>query len=231
MRTTPRFRSAVAVLGLLSVGPSVRLCAAQADPDKTVAGGGTFPAGWNVRTDLNLRTGQAPPLANVKFVTMGDGHHATMGPAAIFWRDADVASGNYHVVASLTQTKNPEHPEAYGIFIGGRHLADSAQSYTYFLVRAVDGKYSIRRRAGYAAKPTAVVEWTASDAVTKADGATGKATNELSILVQGGNVSFLVNGKEVYSAKATDLDTLGTVGFRVNHNLDVHLGALGIHKM
>ena len=72
--------------------------------------------------------------------------------------------------------------------------------------------------------------WTANDAVVKADSA-GKATNELSILVSGGNVKFMVNGKEVYTAKASDVDAVGLVGLRVNHNLDVHVGPLGVHKM
>lgn len=209
---------------------SATTLSAQADPDRTVAGGGNFPAGWHVRTELSRQTGQPAPVANIKFSAMGDGFHVTVGPAAIYWRDADTASGNYHVVAKLTQMQNPAHPESYGIILGGKSLADSGQSYTYFLVRAVDGMYSIRRRAGYAARPTAVVEWTASDAVVKAD-STGKATNELSVLVRGGRVSFMVNGKEVYAADAAGLDTGGVVGYRVNHNLDVHLGPLGIHKL
>jgi len=204
--------------------------AAQADPDRTVAGGGTFPPGWHVRTELARQTGQPAPLANVKFSNMGDGLHVTVGPAAIYWRDADTASGNYHIVAKITQMQNPAHPESYGIILGGQNLADSGQSYTYFLVRAVDGMYSIRRRAGYTARPKAVVEWTASDAVTKSD-STGKATNELSVEVRGGRARFMVNGKEVYAGDATGLDTRGVVGYRVNHNLDVHLGPLGIHKL
>lgn len=211
-----------ALFALLSFTPAV-LCA-QADPDRTVAGGGSFPAGWHVRTERNA------PLTNVKFAAMGDGFHVTVGPAAIYWRDADTASGNYHVVATITQTKNPAHPEAYGILIGGKSLADSAQSYTYFIVRAVDGKFMIRRRPGYASPPTNVVDWTESPAVVRAD-STGKATNELSILVRGGKVSFMVNGKEVYAGDAAGLDVSGVVGYRVNHNLDVHLGPLGIHKL
>ena len=203
---------------------------AQADPDRTVAGGGSVPAGWNVRTEPNRQTGQPAPLANVKFATMGDGFHVTVGPAAIYWRGRDTVSGNYHVVAKIAQTKNPAHPESYGIFIGGRNLADSTQSYTYFLVRAVDGMYSIRRRNGYTTRPTAIVEWTAGDAVTKADSA-GRATNELSVAVGGGKVRFMVNGKEVYAADAATVPTNGVVGYRVNHNLDVHLGPLGIHKL
>ena len=193
------------------------------DPDHTVAGGGQFPAGWHVRTENNA------PAANVKFVAMGPGFHTTMGPAAIFWRDADMASGNYHTVATFTQTKAPMHPEAYGLIFGGQHLADSAQSYTYFIVRG-DGKYSIRRRAGYTSRPTAIVEWTANDAVNKAD-STGKATNELAVKVSDGKVSFTVNGKEVYSTDAAKVDAAGIVGYRVNHNLDVHLSAIGIHKL
>ncbi|MFN2570270.1 MAG: hypothetical protein ABR537_01470 [Gemmatimonadales bacterium] len=203
--------------------------AAQADPDRTVAGGGTFPAGWHVRTETNRQTGQPAPLDNVKFSAMGNELHTTVGPAAIYWRDRDTISGNYHVVAKLSQMKNPAHPEAFGLFIGGKKLADSGQSYTYFLVRPIDGMYSIRRRSSYATRPTAVVEWTASDAVNKAD-SSGRATNELSVLVQGGKAKFMVNGKQVYTGDAATLDVNGVVGYRVNHNLDVHLGTLGIHK-
>jgi len=204
---------------------------AQSDPDKSVAGGGALPADWHAQTDWSLRTNQAPSLENVKFVVMGSGHHATTGPAAIFWRDADRGSGDYRVVASITQSKNPEHPEAYGLLIGGRDLAGDGQAYTYFLVRAYDGKFSIRRRGAQKTRPTAVVDWTAHEAVRQADAATGRAENELSILVQGGVVTFLINGKQVHTGRAADLDTQGIVGYRVNHNLDVHLGPIGINPI
>ena len=199
---------------------------AQADPDRNVAGGGSLPAGWHARTERNA------PLDNVKFVTMGSGMHVTLGPAAIFWRDADVATGNYHLVATFSQTKAPEHPEAYGLFLGGKNLADSTQSYTYFLLRTVADKseFSIRRRTGYTTRPTALKDWTAAPAIKGVD-SSGKATNELSVLVKDGKVSFMVNGTEVFSANAADVDASGIVGYRVNHNLDVHLSALGIHKM
>lgn len=208
---------------------SATTLSAQADPDRTVAGGGRFPAGWHVRTEVNRQTGQPADLANIKFEAMAPGFHVTVGPPAIYWRDADTVSGSYHVVASLSQAKNPAHPEAFGIFIGGQNLADSGQTYTYFIIRPVDGKFMIRRRPGYAARPMNVVDWTEHAAVVKADSA-GRATNELSILVGGGRVSFMVNGTEVYTADAAGLDTRGVVGYRVNHNLDVHLGPLGIHK-
>jgi hypothetical protein len=220
-----RLVTAAAVFLLFAPAASL----AQSDPDRAVAGGGAIPAGWRVRTEPSRQTGQPAPLDNVKFTNMGPGGmHTTVGPAAIYWRDRDTISGNYHVVAKLIQMKNPAHPEAFGIFIGGKNLADSGQTYTYLLVRPVDGMYSIRRRTGYMTRPTAIVEWAASDAVTKAD-STGNASNELSVEVRGGKAKYMINGKEVYTGDATDLN--GVVGYRVNHNLDVHLGALGIHKL
>ena len=217
-----RHEVSILMLFALSASPTVRL-SAQADPDRAVAGGGGVPSGYHARTDRNAA------MTNVKVTTMGTGMHFTLGPAVIVWRDADAATGDYHVVASFTQTKAPTHPEAYGLFIGGHDLAGPTQGYTYFLVRG-DGKFLIKRRVG---DSTVVVNpggWTANDAVVKADSA-GKATNELSILVGGGNVKFMVNGKEVYTAKASDVDAVGLVGLRVNHNLDVHVGPLGVHKM
>jgi hypothetical protein len=227
MRTVFSLVPAAAV-ALLSVGQTSGL-SAQADPDRPVAGGGSFPPGWRVRTDVNRRTGQPGDLASVKFTTMGpDGMHTTVGPAAIYWRDADTAAGNYHVVATLTQMQRTPHREGFGILIGGRSLGDSAQTYTYFLVSPLTGEFTIRRRTG--ATTAAVADWTENAAVVKADSA-GKANNELSVEVRAGKARFMVNGKEVYSGDAADLDTRGVVGFRVNHNLDVHLGPLGIHKL
>lgn len=220
MSLTPKLLAAVAVAAVCAPA-----ALAQADPDQAVAGGGTLPPGWHARTERNA------PLTNVKFAAMGTGYHVTLGPATIFWRDADTISGNYHIVATFAQTKAPQHPEAYGLIMGGRNLADSTQSYTYFIIRTMPDRaeFSIRRRAGYAARPTAVVDWTANAAVKAAD-AEGKATNELSVAVAGGKVTFYVNGTEVHSANAADVDVNGIVAYRVNHNLDVHLGPLGIHK-
>jgi len=140
-----------------------------------------------------------------------------------------LAAGNYRVVATFTQTKNPHHPEAYGLFIGGRHLADAQNRYTYFLVRG-DGKFLVKRRVAGDSTAEVTQGWTESDAVVKAD-SSGQAANELSIVVRGGKVSFRVNGKDVYSADASGLDTKGIVGYRVNHNLDVHLSPLVIHRL
>ncbi len=214
-------RGSCLTLGVLLALP-VALLAQGADPTTAVAGGGTLPAGWHAHTDKNA------PLANVKFVSMGNGYHTTLGPAVILWRDADTASGSYHIVATFTQTKAPRHPEGYGLLFGGRDLAGAMQRYTYFLVRG-DGTFLVKRRSG---DSTSFVtpDWTPNPAVVKADSATSAATNELGVAVKGDSVRFVVNGKDVYVTKVANVDAAGVVGYRVNHNLDVHLKALEVHR-
>jgi hypothetical protein len=222
------FRPAVYAT-LLACG-AVSGLAAQADPDRAVAGGGTLPPGWHARTDGNR------PLTNVKFDSMSVGHHVTLGPAAIFWRDADNTTGSYTVAAKFWQFPSDthrDHREGYGLFIGGSALPAAGQRYTYFLIRD-DGMFLIKRRSGDST--WAVTKgWTASDAIAKRDsGASAETTNPLentlTIRVTPADATFLVNGKLVYKANTGDVDANGIVGFRVNHNLNVHLGALEITR-
>src|SRR5919198_161591 len=119
-------------VAVLTFTASAANLTAQADPDRPVAGaggGGVIPAGWHVRAGTNRQTGQPARLDNVKFASMGDGMHTTVGPAAIYWRDRDTVSGNYHVVAELSQMKNPAHPEAFGILIGGKRHPQLRERY------------------------------------------------------------------------------------------------------
>jgi hypothetical protein len=201
---------------------------AQTGADHPGAGHGVLPSGWHVQTDWSARRNAAAPAGDVRVSASGDAHEVRPGPAAIFWREADTAAGRYQVAASLSQNRNPEHPEAYGIFVGGRDLAGEGQAYTYLLVRPWDRAFSIRRRTGRRARPTALVEWSVHDAVARADPASGRATNRLAILVGEGDVRFLINDVEVHRAHAADVDAAGIAGYRVNHNLDVRLGPLRI---
>jgi len=195
--------------------------AQQPDADKPVQGSGTLPPGWSARTD------GAAPLTKVKFETMAPGWHVTLGPAAIFYQATDTASGGFHTVAKFFLFPGASHPEGYGMFVGGADLQGANQAYTYFLVRS-DGKFTIKRRKGDVASK--VVDWTANPAVKAAD-STGHAENELSVQVKDGKVSFMVNGKEVHSAPAADVDTKGVIGLRINHNLSVHVAKLEVHRM
>jgi hypothetical protein len=201
-----------------------------ADPDKKVMGGGSVPAGWSYRLDDTTAM-----IANVKFAPMGGGFHFTTGPAGIYWRDADAVTGSFHTIATFRQTKAPMHPEAYGLFIMGNDLKGPNQSYIYFLVRG-DGMYSIRQRTG--GNVTNVTTegnrngWVANAAVVKQDSTSGAATNLLEISgdAVGKKITFKVNGKVVHEMNATG-GTVGVVGIRMNHNLDVHVDGFAVHKM
>ncbi len=195
----------------------------QADPDKAVAGGGTLPTGWMARTD------KGAAMTNVKFVDMAPGWHITLGPAAIFYRPADTASGNAHLVALLHMTPpKPMHPESFGMFIGGQDL-QGAEPGLHLLPhprrREVHDQAADGRQDHHAS-----CAWTANEAVKAAD-AEGLSSNELSVQIKGGKVSFMANGKEVHSASAADVDTKGVVGVRINHNLSIHLEKLEVHRM
>lgn len=188
------------------------------DPDKMVAGG-TLPAGWSARLD----NGSLKP-EGVKVMAMGSGIHFMSGPAGIYYRPADKASGKYSVTASFSQMAAAAHPEAYGLIIGGSDLEGPNQKYTYFLIRQ-DGRYLIKKRAG-TETPT-VTNWTENAAIKKIDAA-GKATNTLTVNVAADSVHFLVNGTEVGSAPLDQVDTSGIAGLRVNHNLNVHVEGFSV---
>jgi hypothetical protein len=189
------------------------------------ADGGVKVAGWEVRLDK-----ENAKVEDIKFVSMGSGFHVTSGPAAaIYWNPANATKGNFTVKASLTQTKAPQHREAYGIFVGGDDLKDASQSYLYMVI-AGTGEYTIRHRAG--ANVHTIVDWTKNDAVKAADAA-GKATNELAIEAGASDVRFLVNGTEVHKAPRSGMlaGLDGMAGLRVNHALDIHVGNFSVTKM
>ena len=219
-------RKLMSVLALVAVSSPVfgQQVMKDKDPDNKVAGGGTFPAGWVARLDRPDRA----KMEDVKFVSMGPGYHATMGPAAIFWNTKNMApSGPFIAKASFTQTKAPSHPEAYGLIVGGKNLDQPNQEYVYFIVRG-DGKYMINHRAG--TEVHKIVDWTENAAINKADEA-GKATNELSVKSTPDSIVFMANGKSVHAmdrSHAGMVATDGQIGLRVNHNLDVHIGSFDV---
>ncbi len=201
----------VAAMPLLAQHPAEH----KADPDKKMtAGPGSLPSGWKGRLDSGDKS-----LAGVKAAQMGGGVHFMTGPAGIYYKPGDKMTGAYEAHATFTQMVPADHPEAYGLFIGGSDLEGAGQKYTYFIVRQ-DGKYMIKRRAG-ADTPT-IVDWTDSAAIKKAD-SSGKMSNTLAVEVAKDKVRFLVNGTEATSVDAAKVDTAGIAGLRVNHNLNLHI--------
>jgi hypothetical protein len=201
-------RNAAVFLALLTAAPLAAQMPAGHDHDAAVAGA-PLPAGWSVRLDRADAS-----RANLRFVAERGGYHFTGGPAAILYRGADSASGS--IRARFAQLRAPSHPEAYGLFVGGKDLQAPGQQYLYFVVRG-DGKYLVKHRAG--TEVHMISDWTASDALVKADSA-GRAVNMLEIRVRADGAHLLANGREL---KVVPGSWGGTAGLRINHNLDVRV--------
>ncbi len=186
-----------------------------------VEAGGVFPPGWSARVDDGSPT-------QVAFATMAPGWHATTATSTILYREQDRASGAYEVTSKIHLfPEGPGHLEAFGLFLGGKDLQGAGESYTYFLIRG-DGTFKLKRRAGASATDI-TRDWTPSAVIVKGK-TDGPVVNVLSVAVGKDKVSFRVNGQEVYSAPAANVDTDGIVGLRINHNLSVHVESLEIKK-
>lgn len=171
-----------------------------------------IPEGWQARLD---RPGST---AGIHFMQMDGQLHAVLGPAGIFYQPASTATGAFTAQGTFTLNKPSAHPEAFGLFLGGRNLQAENQDYLYFLVRQ-DGKFMVKHRAG--AETHTLFDWTEHAAVQRPD-AQGRATNTLAIDASAAGARFLVNGTEVANIpRVPMLNTDGIVGLRVNHNLDV----------
>ncbi len=192
--------------------------ASNADPDINAVGG-AVPAGYTARTDKADK-----PISGAAYTANGDKWEVKTGPPHIVYSPQTTGTGNYTASATIEQLEAPTHPEAYGIFIGGRDLDRPNQTYTYFLVRGT-GDMMVKVREGD--KTRDVIKWTASPDVPKAD-ASGKATYALDAQVTGDAVKFSVNGKPVGSVSKTGLPTDGIAGLRINHNLHVNVSPVTV---
>ena len=222
-------RSTLPVLAALAIAAPLAAQQQQAkekDPTSTVAAA-PMPDGWSQRLD------DKDAAKTAKFITMGKGYHVTSGGAGIYYSAKDTQPNEpFTIMANFRQTaKNVghgDHGEAFGLFAGGRDLNDAAkETYFYFLVRQ-DGMFLINHRAGKEVHK--IVDWTANPAIHKFDDMPN-AQNDLAIAVGSDSVRFKVNGTQVHAVSRQELnDVSGAAGFRVNHNLDVHVDGFAIKK-
>lgn len=182
-----------------------------------------LPPGWQMRLDR-----KGAPAENVQLRHTNGMLHVALGPSGIFYRPADQARGAHRFRATFEQLRSVAHPEGYGLLVGGRDLDGVAQVYLYFLIRQ-DGRFTIRRRAGH--EIHTLHEWTASPAVRRMEG-DRPASNTLVVESDAAAVRFRVNGVEVARLpRGEGVDTDGVVGLRVNHNLELRVGGMGVEPL
>lgn len=191
----------------------------------------SVPTGWKQRIDKSTSASDPDAAGDVKILTAGSGFHVQTPTAAVFWRAANTATGNYTLKGTFTLNKPSGHTNFYGLVFGGSALEGAEQKYIYFMV-AQNGAWLVKTRTGATTTTTfpgltgatrngAVI----NDAVKKPD-ASGKSANVLEVRVQADKVDFVVNGTVVHSAPKAGLTTDGIWGFRSNHLLDVNVEGL-----
>ncbi len=227
MRRVTTFTFAAALVALVAGSAQ-----GQADPSKSVAGGGISVPGWMGTADGGASVNDA------KFAMEGNGFHATTGPAITYWNAGNKASGDYTVKATFTEPKFQNlnsHPHPYGIVIGGNDMGTATASYLYC---AVNGNGSfIVRGFGPAAFQVNGRSGAQNAAVHKAAAVGETVTNEVGVSVKGDKVSCWMNGTEVASYTKAELvaagrlkSTDGLYGLRFAHNTEVTLTGLTLSK-
>ena len=179
-----------------------------------------LPKYWEVRfdkTDANIN--------DIKLTRDSNYYHFVTGPAAIYYNTKNAEYGEYKIEADFIQVKPSQTPEAYGLFFAGSNLQKDNQQYLYFLIRA-DGKFLIKERNGKDTKE--IVKWI-SDENINLQNKNGQTINKLTITVTNRVIIFGANGKAVkFLRKSLFEKTVGIVGLRINHNLNLKVSGLKI---
>jgi hypothetical protein len=178
-----------------------------------------------MRVDRSQSAQDPDDRPDLTFVSKGKGLHVKGGPAGTFWDARNNAAGNYTLKATFSLNQPSSHTNYYGLGFGASQLEGASQSYSYFVV-AQDGSYLIRQRVGNDVKD---VMRAPHQSVKRPDGA-GRSSNTLEVRVAGDKVSYVVNGEVVHSVAKNAVTTDGTVGFRVNHQLDVSVEGFELQR-
>lgn len=201
------------------------------DADRSVADGGVYVDGWQLRIDRRAME-RGSTADDSRMAMEGDAFRLSVGPAGYFWNPANRASGDYTVMATFEEhAMNAGHPHPYGIFIGGSDLESEMEKLLYCIVYG-DGTWVAKTFHGE--NVTTVAERQPSEAIRRAN-AEGEATNEIGWRVEDGSATCVINGEDVHTFAASDvvgpdkIDALdGVYGIRVSHNLELTVRDFGL---
>ncbi len=142
----------------------------------------------------------------------------TGSAGSVTWRDQDMVDGGPFQLTATFSAPSSTGGDGYGVFVGGRHLADPDRAYTAFLVRP-DGAFRIERREA-GSNPT-YADWTPMPALKTAAHGGETADNTLEVRVEALATHFLINGTEVKALPNDQAQPFGTAGLRVAKGSDL----------
>lgn len=221
------FRTVTRLLPAAVAVTLVTLPAAAQEEARTVAGGGISVAGWLGRVDPN-EASRGQVITNSKFARDGNGLRVTTGPAGVYWRADNRATGNYTVQATFTEPEYMnvnDHPHPYGIVIAGNNMGTETQSYLYCAAYG-NGTFIVR---GFGPAPFQMNgrRGEANAAVHQAEAKGKPVTQEIAVTVRGDQVTCSINGTVVGTYAKADLVQTGRLtsldgiwGVRFAHNTD-----------
>lgn len=167
------------------------------------------PDGWEVRAE--------------RFVAMPPGFHITTSPSVLLYHPEARAEGEFEVATDGFAFRG-DSPNAYGLFVGGRDLADDEATWISFEI-ALDGSWIVRRREfrgqeqGFAVVDLAGPE----PGPIAVPGDEQTARNAISIMAGSDRIEFRINQETVTTFPRGELDVDGVTGFRIGADLNLHL--------
>jgi hypothetical protein len=233
-----RFVHCCAVTATLALFVPSAASAQDQDASRVVKDGGISVPGWEGKIDpQEVKAGQA--LNNAKLAPAAKGAlQVTTGPAVTYWNSKNVASGNYTVKATFTESNYMglnDHPHPYGIVIAGNEMGTDSQSYLY--CSAYGNGSFIVRGFGPDAFQMGGRRPTPHDSVNKASGKGASVTQEIAVSVDADSVDCSINGQVVASYPKAELvaagklkSTDGVYGIRFAHNTDAVVTGLTVTK-
>lgn len=200
--------------------------AASADGNRQVAGGGINAEGWTGRIDARAAS-EGGTLEQAKLEQRGDSLVVTTGPAVVYWKPENTATGDYTVSATFHEPQYMnvnDHPHPYGLFIAGSEMGTDQQSMLYCAAYG-NGRFIVRGFGPESFQLNARGE--EHQAVNKAAGQNQPVTQEIAMSVRGDSVSCAINGTTVATYPKSQIvqdgrldSTDGVYGIRFGHNTD-----------
>ncbi len=167
------------------------------------------PDGWEVRAE--------------RFVAMPPGFHITTSPSVLLYHPEARAEGEFEVATDGFLFRG-DSPNAYGLFVGGRDLADDEATWISFEI-ALDGTWVVRRREfrgqeqGFAVVDVAGPE----PGPIVVPGEEQTARTAIAVVAGSDRVEFRINDEVVTTLPRAELEVDGVTGFRVGAGLNLHL--------